>query len=293
MNVGGPVAAARTVRGAAARREADGFHRTRVPDPGADSLLHAVDAPYAVGACGAGPLILAWNGTAWTSETLPEFDPALHGAVLTAVSGDVAVGGAFDRLRLAEVPLLLRRGPTGWHDDGAPELGFPYVLTGVRDVWAVGHGFPGSGLPTSVVLRHDGAVWKPVDVPGRPAKLLAVTASGENLLAAGARDRDGVILHFDGRSWREWRTRTGPVTSLACWRGRAYAAAGDVLLHWTGRRWAQERAPLRVNAVAECRAGVQCAGADALAVFDGRRWSTEELPGTWLGTDPEWLVGAS
>ncbi|ROO88860.1 hypothetical protein EDD29_6544 [Actinocorallia herbida] len=288
MNVGGPVAAARTVRGAAARREADGFHRTPVPDPGGDFILHAVSEPYAVGARGHGPLVLVWNGTAWTTEALPPLDAALHGAVLTAVDGTVAAGGAFDRLRLAEVPLLLRRGPSGWHDDDPPELGFPYVLTGVRGPWAVGHGFP-----ANVVLRHDGAVWKPVEVPGRPAKLLTLAVTGENLLAAGARDREGLILHHDGRTWREWHTRTGPVTALACWRGTAYAAAGDALLHWTGRKWAREQAPLRVNALAPDRTGVQCAGADGVAVFDGRRWTSTPLPGTWLGADPDWLVGTS
>ncbi|MCD0448749.1 hypothetical protein LO762_06000 [Actinocorallia sp. API 0066] len=301
MNVGGPVTAARTVRGATARRGESGFRRTPVPDPGGDFILHAVSEPFAVGATSGGPLVLAWNGTTWAPEALPERDPALHGAVLTAVRGDVAVGGAFDRLRLAEIPLLLRRSAlseipvaprdasvVAWHDDGAPELGFPYVLTGVSGPWAVGHGFPGS-----VVLRHDGAVWKPVPVPGRPVRPRAVAATSGGLLVAGAHDKEGVILHLDGSAWRQWRTRTGPVTSLALWRGGAWAASGDELLHWNGRRWAHRAAPLRINALSVGHAGLQCAGAGRVAVFDGRRWTVRDLPGTWLGADTDWFVGTA
>ncbi|WP_106399122.1 hypothetical protein [Actinocorallia populi] len=291
MNVGGPVRAAeaRAVKGAAARRDTRDFQRTPLPDPGGAFLLRAVCDPYAVGATGTGPLILHWNGTLWEKEPLPAFDPALSGAMLTGVAGRVAVGGALDRLTGAETPLLLCRDDTGWVEEKAPGTGFPYVLTGVHGDWAAGHGFPGT------VLLHRGlGGWTHLQTPGRPARLLAVASLGRHVWAGGERDREGLLLSFDGRSWKEHRTRTGPVTALAIRNGRPWAAAGRTLLEWTGRRWARHTAPLDVNALSTTASGALCAaGAGALGVHDGRRWDLRALPGTWLGADPVWLVGSA
>lgn len=290
MNVGGPVRAAeaRTVRGAAARRGGRDFQRTPLPDTGGDFLLRSVCDPYAVGATGTGPLVLFWNGTLWESEALPVFGPELDGAMLTGVAGGVAVGGAFDRLAGAETPLLLRRDAAGWTAQRTPGAGFPYVLTGVHGDWAVGHGFPGT-----VVLRLGPGGWTPVAVPGRPARLLAVASLGRHVWACGERDREGLLLSFDGRSWKEHRTGTGPVTTLALWRGRPWAAAGRTLLEWTGRRWTRHRAPLDVNALAPSPIRLRAAGSGGFGVYDGRHWETHDLPGTWLGADPVWLVGSA
>lgn len=291
MSVGGPVRAAeaRAVRGLAARRDAGDFQRTPLPDPGGGFLLQAVCDPYAVGATGTGPLILSWNGTLWEKETLPALDPALSGAMLTGVAGRVAVGGAFDRLAGAETPLLLCRDDTGWTEEKAPGTGFPYVLTGVHGDWAVGHGFPGTA-----VLHRGLTGWAPVAVPGRPARLLAVASHGSRLWAGGERDREGLLLSFDGRTWKEHRTKTGPVTALALRHGRPWAAAGRTLLEWTGRRWARHTAPLSVNALAVSATGRLCAaGAGRWGLYDGRRWGLHILPGTWLGADPAWLVGSA
>lgn len=289
MNVGGPVRAAETgtVRGTAARRGVRDFQRTPLPDPGRDFLLRAVCDPYAVGATGTGPLVLAWNGTSWEHDALPAFGPELSGAMLTAVAGRLAVGGAFDRLACAETPLILRRDASGWVEEKAPDVGFPYVLTGVHGDRAVGHGFPGT-----VVLHRRPDGWTALPVPGRPVRLLAVTTLGPRLWAAGERDREGLVLSFDGRTWREHRTGTGPVTALTLWRGRPWAAAGRTLLHWTGFRWARHRAPLGVNALAASPGHLRAAGAGGFGLYDGRRWETRDLPGTWLGADPRWLVGS-
>jgi hypothetical protein len=290
MNVGGPVRAAEasTVRGAAAHRDARGFQRTLLPDPGAGFLLQAVCDPYAVGATGSGPLVLAWNGTFWERESLPAPNPALSGAMLTGVSARTAVGGAFDRLAAAETPLLLHRTAEGWTEEKAPGTGFPYVLTGVHGDWAVGHGFPGT-----VVLRRGLSGWTPVAPPGPATRLLSVTSLDQYVWAGGERNGEGVLLLFDGRSWSERRTRTGPVTTLAFWRGHPWAAAGRTLLQWTGRRWARHRVPLSVNALASSPTALYAAGAGELGVYDGRRWDVRPLPGTWLGADPRWLVGSA
>lgn len=286
MNVGEWVQA-RTVRGSAARRGDDGFAQTPLPDPGAGFLLYAVSGDHAVGATATGPLIQRWNGLEWENEPLPWLPSGLHGATLTAIDGPVAVGGGFSQFTESEVPLLLRRTEQGWVDDKAPDLGFPYVLTGVRDDLAVGHGFPGT-----VVLLWDGTHWRPVEVPGRPVKLLDVAASGREIWACGARDRDGLILHFDGRRWKEHHTKTGPVNCVTA-SHEVWASSGRTLLRWTGRRWSSSRAPFPINALTATSNGLCAAGANTVAWFDGREWTVREQPGTWLGADESWLVGSA
>ncbi|WP_460368918.1 hypothetical protein, partial [Actinocorallia lasiicapitis] len=110
--------------------------------------------------------------------------------------------------------------------------------------------------------------------------------------AAGARDRDGLVLRFDGRSWKEFRTGTGAVTTLTS-DGRAlWAAAGPALLHWTGRRWTTTDAPFPINALTATPTGLLAAGSGTFGLLDGRSWTVRELPGTWLAADPAWLVGS-
>ncbi|GAA3211857.1 hypothetical protein [Actinocorallia longicatena] len=290
MNVGGSLQAehARAVRGAAVLASADGWERTPLPDPGAAFLLSAVAAPYAVGATSDGPLVQRWTGIEWRNETVPVLPPGGRGATLTGVGPDgVAVGGWFDPAGGSEEPLLLHRTDTGWIDAGPPDLGFGYVLTAVRAGWAVGHGFP-----ATVLLRRDGPHWRRVPVPGRPLRPLAVAVHGTDLWISGARDRDGLIVRFDGRSWKEFRTGTGAVTVLTASAAGLWGASGATLLRWTGRRWSPSDAPFPVNALTTTAGGLTAAGAGEAASFDGRSWTIRELPGTWLGADENWLVGS-
>ncbi|MGI8329547.1 hypothetical protein ACRYCC_06240 [Actinomadura scrupuli] len=294
MNVGRPLRAEhdRAVRGAAVRRSSEGFAGTALPDAGDAFLLFAVSAPYAVGATASGPLICRWTGEEWLAERLPALPMGvIKGASLIGVhsGGDTAVaaGGCFDAVAGGELPLLLRRTPGGWVDDLPPELGFAYVLTDVTEGWAVGHGFPGT-----VLLRRDGTSWTPVAVPGRPARLLAVAVHEGEVWAAGARDRDGLFLRFDGRAWKEFRSGTRAVTSLAAVGGELWAAAGRTVLCWTGRRWTSLEAPFPVNALTGVGGVLNAAGSGRVARYDGRDWSVRELPGTWLGADEGWLVGS-
>jgi hypothetical protein len=288
-------------------RTSTGWSATPLPEPGERSFLTAVAAisPHeaiAAGWTASGPMIDHWNGTAWTAVPLPPLVPGLHGAGLAAVSAApgcaVAVGGGFDPEAVTEQPLLYRRDGNGWQRDALPELGEPYVLTGVAMIsategWAVGHAFPGP-----VVLRWDGVHWinVPVPDPGH-AKLLAVTVRGSEVWAVGAQVRKPFALHYDGRTWRQTKCpASGPVTAVVSGTSGVWAASGRDLMRWTGRKWAGIKGITPANALAAAE-GLWVAGAGGLAHYDGRRWTPQEMPdGTWLGVATRqgtvWAVGS-
>lgn len=307
MSIGGSVSSRETVQGAAMVRTATGWSATPLPEPGERSFLTAVAAvssheAVAAGWTASGPMIDNWNGTTWTAEALPLLPPGLHGAGLTAVSAipgcAVAVGGGFDLEEATEQPLLYRRHGNGWQCDPLPELGEPYVLTGVTMVspaegWAVGHAFPGP-----VVLHWDGAQWINVAVPDPGhAKLLAVTVCGNEVWAVGAQERKPFILRYDGHAWGQTKCpASGPVTAVVSGTSGVWAASGRDLMRWTGRKWAGIKGVTSANALAADE-GLWVAGAGGLAHYGGERWTSQELPGgTWLGVASHegtvWAVGS-
>jgi hypothetical protein len=288
-------------------RTGTGWSATPLPEPGERSFLTAVAAvsaheAIAAGWTASGPMIDHWNGTAWTAGDLPPLPPGLSSAGLAAISAvpgcAVAVGGGFDRQAFAERPLIYRHSGNGWQRDALPELGEPYVLTGVAMIsstrgWAVGHAFPGP-----VVLRWDGVQWINVAVPdpGR-AKLLAVAVSGSEVWAVGARERKPFVLRHDGRTWRQTRCpASGPVTAVVSGTSGVWAASGQDLMRWTGHKWAGIKGVTAANALAADE-NLWVAGAGGLAHYDGRRWTSQDMPGgTWLGVATHdgtvWAVGS-
>lgn len=168
-----------------------------VPAPALDrnNALHGVemlapDEGWAVG--GAGPsagaeftrsLIARWDGTVWRAVPCPS--PGSRANRLNAVSA--------------------RRGD---------------------DVWAVGHSTDADcdGRPDALVLHWDGEIWERVPVPalvGAGTELRAVAAVGRNSVWAvgssmlpGRSHGVGVVLHWDGRTWRSLLRDPGHVTEV-------------------------------------------------------------------------------
>lgn len=221
----------------------------------------------------------------------------------------IAVGGAYDRLIGTEIPLIWqwdgaewtqvpapvlpdgslsgRRGPAGEDRDTAED----YVLTdvatvGSAEVWAVGHGFPARGGGPVALRRRDGR-WRPVAGLPRIAqgKLLAVGGtSPQDVWAVGAADRTGLVVHYDGGSWRRMRVPVTrfPLTDVAAVApDDVWCAGGDAVLRWNGRRWFRVEVPVAsantVTALSATDVWVGGARGD-LAHYDGHRWVCVAAP---------------
>lgn len=160
---------------------------------------------------------------------------------------------------------------TRWQEQSTPTRAPLWGVWGAArdDVWAVGGTGTGSGR--AVMLHFDGTAWTEVPLPGLTTgnvfalyKVWGLDAA--NVWAVG---QQGVVLRYDGASWRE----------------EASGAPDDLISVWgTG--------PDRVVAVGGRAGGI-------VSVWDGTDWRTRALPsvpglnGVWMQPgQPAWLVGA-
>lgn len=155
---------------------------------------------YAVGADpgdGRGPLVLHWDGSAWTRrETGATGD--LWWISTPPVDGDFFLSGSGG--------LILRLAAAGGdftrYDTPGAETIYGVWGSSASDVWAVGgdDGAPDSG---GTIWHFDGATWTRQDLAGvRPAGIPLLFKvwgrAADDVYAVG---RLGVILHWDGTRW--------------------------------------------------------------------------------------------
>ncbi|MFC5745000.1 hypothetical protein [Actinomadura rugatobispora] len=286
---------------------------------------------WVVGHVGQHPLVARWDGTRWTIPPgpLPVASHIGAGFRGIAVAGRdsrakparpagrpeadvsvqaIAVGGGYDRLAAAEVPLIHHWNGSvwdaweGWPEDPRAARGF--VLTDVamvgEEAWAVGHGLLRGGPPGPVALHRHGGAWHAAETPSvAKGRLLAVSATSDgDVWAVGAADRTGLVMHYDGRSWTRVPIPTTrfPLTGVvALARDDAWAVGRDRVLRWNGRKWRKVDAPVTaantVTALAPDDVWV-AGGRGELAHFDGRTWSRTPSPQP-LGDTAVWLASAS
>jgi len=308
------------VRGAAMKRSEGVWGVTSPAGPPAllnDIVALSPDEAWSVGQTADHPMIQHWDGTAWSVVATPS-SASLIGAGLLGVAAvspgaAIAVGGGYDRLAGREVPLVQHwNGMTWATQDPGPWLQTGYVLTsvamfGVDEAWAVGHGVPGG----AIALRWDGTNWTPIPTPapGRGRLLAVAGTTPDDVWAVGTTGSGQLIMHFDGQAWRQVRCPSGrssltDVVTLP--DGSAWAAGGDGLLHWNGRRWRRVDPGLSsVNTLtALSPTDVWAAGGRGeLAHFDGEKWRRADSPApldgaaVWLGAasvvpGTVWMVGS-
>ncbi|MGI8333336.1 hypothetical protein ACRYCC_25575 [Actinomadura scrupuli] len=302
-------------------RRSAGVWRVASPS-GPPALLNDIvalspDEAWAVGQTSDHPVIQHWDGTTWSAVTPPRpaslIGAGLLGVAAVSPSAALAVGGGYDRLAGQEVPLIQRWNGTNWAaQDPGPWLRSGYVLTSVAmftadEAWAVGHALPGG----PIALRWDGAQWIRIPAPGPDrGRLLAVAGiAPDDVWAVGTTGSGALIMHFDGRAWRRERCPSGRSSLtdvVALPDGSAWAAGGDGLLHWNGRRWRRVDPGLgSVNTLAALSPTEVWAagGRGELARFDGEKWHRADSPApldgaaVWLGAasvapDTVWMVGS-
>jgi len=204
----------------------------------------AADA-WAVGFTGRGPLVLHWDGTAWTRTQLPATLERRVMAVDAVAATSPANAWAVIRFRAGSFPRLMHWNGSQWGQVVMPEIGMRYGLYGVAatsasNVWAVGSG---------VILHWDGRRWTCASISNT---LFAVsTSSAVNAWAVGGGEGEAVALHWNGHTWNQkeltpTRRRVYFLTGVAAiphsrraWAvGTTQTAHNETLmLHWNGTAW--------------------------------------------------------
>ncbi|GAA2442963.1 hypothetical protein GCM10010191_69190 [Actinomadura vinacea] len=257
------------------------------------------------------PLVALWDGARWTVPPGPPPSANHVGAGFRGIAlaperpvQAIAVGGAFDRVRGVEVPLIHHWDGSSWDAWNDAPLGQGCILTDVtligEEAWAVGHGFPWGGPPGPVALHWREGNWHAAEMPPiAKGKLLAVSGTADDdVWAVGAADRVGLVMHYDGRSWSRVPSPSTrfPLTDVAALsRSDVWAVGRDRVLHWDGRKWRKAKAPVTAanTVTAPAPDDVWVAGGRGeLAHFDGHRWTSASSPQP-LGDDAVWLASAS
>jgi hypothetical protein len=213
---------------------------------------------------------------------------------------------------------------------GTEGLLYSVSAAGARATWAVGAGGGNAFGPhsTPLILRWTGRAWRQAPVPRLPdasAVVSVTTLTASDAWAVGEDDAQYggdigrlLILHWDGRSWRQVRSPdqgSGILESVAAVSARDVWAVGQtgdgepVIIHWTGAAWHQVRAPagaLGFMAVSADRANsvwataTTTAGRYLIARWDGTSWRKTPVPAKdgnlWglaaPGARPGWAVGS-
>ncbi len=187
----------------------------RVPVPGpeygwladvaATSATHAWAVGSASGNASGPPLIVHWNGTAWTRARLPATvrEGLLYGVAATSRTNAWAVGYSF------EGPLMVHWNGTAWTRVRLPPaLGRHLALDGLSDVaatsatnaWATAGS---AGSDRALILHWNGRRWTCAltPFPSQNAIIHVSASSADNAWAVGS-DGTGRILalHWNGHT---------------------------------------------------------------------------------------------
>jgi hypothetical protein len=226
------------------------------PHPGSETNeLLAVDASepndvWAVGRTASGfgddPLVLRYDGTAWTEQTLPDVGGILTGVAAVAPDNVWAVGYEGDPTASLNRAIVLHWDGETWtsEDPGRAVGDGASLLSGISatsadDIWAVGtlHSQP-------LIIHFDGETWErtPTDVRGSADAI--VETRRKEVWAVGS-----PIQRYDGRSWSQAAgvRGGGELLSVAAvspndvWAVGMRPSSGQttraIVLRYDGQRW--------------------------------------------------------
>ena len=181
------------------------------------SAVSSTDA-WAVGTAwidhAADPVILRWNGTAWSiADALPSRHhhyPDLRSIVALGADDVWAAGRLKDYGSTPDsTPLILHWDGSAWQQIEVPALADAVTLDAIAadhagDVWTVGASYPASGPVQPFTERWDGTQWLVVDTPAfaDDSQLLGVSVlASDDAWAVGVTGNDRLLLHWDGSAW--------------------------------------------------------------------------------------------
>ncbi|MEU7914182.1 hypothetical protein [Microbispora bryophytorum] len=213
-----------------------------------------------------------WDGRRWWARGRPPWKhPALLQDAVVTGPGDVWVTGGQDdsTAESNRRPVLARWSPSGWSVVPSPRSTWPGIshldATASGDLWALA----GDWDTGSTVVHWDGRRWREVPAPPWPEgakaefRELAVVSEREvwvagSILLPGSRQA-ALLMRWDGDRWTPTRDLPAGAISLdavasdgrgGVWLGASnYSYDNDrILLHFDGRSWTYEDAPMAHNA---------------------------------------------
>jgi hypothetical protein len=263
--------------------------------------LVSVTAPakndaWAVGASGASPVILNWNGKSWKPVRVPGtlgFQPTQPTAVQATSPGNVWIFGSVARSAVGRAHVW--NGKT-WRTIDLPTSGFEYsAVVSASDVWGSETLSEGcyNGTAIATCLYHwNGAKWTEtrlagVDVTdmttaGRHAWFLGLT----DIRNPGSSNPSGIPVIYEDTNGK-LRKVTAPAARIQSFDSIAAAPNGQLwieaslatakapatLFHWTGKRWTATTIPGLVDHFPTIVSGTMA--------YDGR-------DGVWVGPLLHW-----
>lgn len=196
------------------------------------------------------PLILHWNGSAWSLQAAmsPGKDDRQLFAVTAVSASDVWAVGHSNTSHGGMTPLALHFDGTAWQPVPLPVSSDRASLEGLTavsssDVWAVG----------SVTEHWDGTKWSIVSSPSTDLSSVSASASDDVWAVGGSYSRS-VSQHWDGQSWTVVKTPNLPhldrLFGVAAVSPGQASAVGytlsrtrlrSILLSWDGSSWTRCR----------------------------------------------------
>lgn len=310
----GTLAAVLATGPAPANAAAGAWSEVAVPDPSVQfSYLQSVDGRGDTDAWAVGyvqppgatpflPIALHWNGTRWSSTSVPQLgDGTILYGVSESAGGDAwAVGNFFTHpvgYHVQSNAAALHWSGGAWTATAVPDSGLLFGVAAVSptNAWAVGGG----------VKHWDGSAWSdvvtPSPLPATPGagSFSAISASGAgDVWAVGSyaprrHQTAPFSVHFDGKAWQLVPVPTGVSLEavVAAGPNDAWAVGSDAgnqpaALHWNGTAWTAVPVP-GIPAGGSLRGISARAGNDVWAVgigFTGEANSVTALTLHWNGT---------
>ena len=280
--------------------------------------LQSVTAPgkndaWAVGITGSGtsarPLVLHWNGSAWSKQAMPAgFLPAAvmssstHNVWIFEASGDEAM--VFDG--------------SSWHATTVPDDLTPGAVLGASNVWGTtGSTCTGGNdaICTTTVWHWDGTAWASSEVDGLYQGFAGAGSHAWLLVLTGLRgfssgDPTGapVIYRTTGatlakvaapaqRVWEFASLAASPGGQVWLVGSPGYNKNAALLFHWTGRTWTRAKVPATVSSeplaveFALTYDGHDGFWAGPYAHWTGAKWINADQVGALPGSDTFALIG--
>jgi len=218
---------------------------------------------------GGTPLILRWNGTAWTSVPSPSLANSYLAAIADGPGGTAwAVGCTGCYTSSSTVTsrrgLVMRWNGTAWTQVPSPSPAGSYLFDVAvapdGTAWAAGYIDSATYVDSTLIMRWNGTTWTQVPSPdpgtgfGKGSSLSSVAVAPDGTAwAVGNSDSNGIvstlIMHWNGTAWTTVPSPSPADSSLSSVAvapdGTAWAAGNTqsdtslstLIMRWNGTAW--------------------------------------------------------